>query len=417
MVELRDYQKQALEKILWAKQNNLQGNSICVLPTGAGKSIVIANLASTVQEPILILQPTKEILEQNHSKLTHYVPATEIGVYSASMNERTIRHFTFATIGSIYKKPELFSHFKLVIIDECHLVNPRREGSMYTTFLNEIGKPVCIGFTATPYRMDTKYLPVAGATDKYSALKATVVTRLINRLPPNKDKEFFWSRLLFNIGVEDLIQQGYLCPLIYEDFSVIQHDEIPVNKSESDFDLEKYEEKIVSKKELIRNAIRYAEECSKSVLVFCSSVGQAEQLAEETPEAAVVSAKTPSAEREQIVQDFKSFKIKTVFNVGVFSIGFDHPGLNCILLLRPTRSIGLYYQMVGRGLRQSPGKIFCRIIDLTSTVKNLGRVETIKLVKKERWELESETGSWHNKELYSYRIERKPKQEEIKLPT
>ena len=316
----------------------------------------------------------------------------------------------------------------MVIIDEVHLVNTRKEGTMYTSFLKAIGNPVVIGLSATLYRMDTKYVPVTInpkdllSASKYDGLKATVVTRLINRMPPNKDKEFFWKRILFNINTNDLIEQGYLCPLVYEDWSVIKHEEIPVNKSESDFDLESYEKKIESKKERIKEAIRYAEDNHKNVLVFCSSVGQAEQLAEETPGAAVVSAKTPSGEREQIVRDFKSGKIQTVFNCQVFSIGFDFPDLRCIVLLRPTRSIGLYYQLIGRGLRIAPGKVFCRIIDLTSTVKNLGRVETIKLVKRERWELESETEagivSWHNKVLYEYRLPpKKPKQLGIQLPT
>ena len=97
-------------------------------------------------------------------------------------------------------------------------------------------------------------------------------------------------------------------------------------------------------------------------------------------------------------------EVKAVFNVGVLTTGFDHPALDCIILLRPTRSIGLYYQMLGRGVRIAEGKTACKIIDLTSTVKNMGRVETIKLVRRDKWELESEAGSWHNRELYRYTI-------------
>ena len=416
MIQLRDYQKLALEKILWAKISNLEGNSICVLPTGAGKSVVIANLASAISEPILILQPTKEILEQNYSKLAQYVPAFEIGIYSASMNEKTIRHFTFATIGSIYNSAELFSHFKVVIIDECHLVNPKNLSSMFTSFLKKIGSPVCFGFTATPYRMDTAYFNEGVDNWGYPILKATVATKLINRM-----KGFFWQRLLFNIGISELIEKGFLCPLKYEDFSLIQQSEIPVNKSASDFDLTRYEKKIESKKSQIRQAIDYAERVSKSVLVFCSSVGQAEKLAMEVSGAAVVSAKTPARQRNKIIKDFKDGTIKTVFNVGVLTTGFDHPSLDCIVLLRPTKSIGLYYQMIGRGVRIAPGKEFCRVIDLTSTVKNMGRVETIKLVKRQKWELESETGSWHGTPLYSYNIVKKlkeiPEEKPIQIQT
>ena len=138
--------------------------------------------------------------------------------------------------------------------------------------------------------------------------------------------------------------------------------------------------------------------------MFCSSVDQAEKLFSLTKNSEVVTAKTKSDERASIVEKFKNGKIKTIFNVGVFTIGFDHPALDCIILLRPTRSIGLYYQMLGRGVRIAPGKTNCKIIDMTSTVKNLGKIETIKLEKKNNWELYSETGSWHNREIYRFKL-------------
>lgn len=93
---LRPYQQQAINKILWAKA--LEGNDLCVLPTGAGKSVVIANLAKELNEPILILQPSKEILEQNLDKLLKYVDYKEIGVYSASMGEKTLNYYTLSLI-------------------------------------------------------------------------------------------------------------------------------------------------------------------------------------------------------------------------------------------------------------------------------------------------------------------------------
>lgn len=411
---LRDYQQEAIEKILWAKNSNLEGNEIVVLPTGAGKSVVIANLANELKEPILILQPSKEILEQNYSKLIQYVDPSQIGIYSASMNEKTINHFTFATIQSIYKKAEDFKQFRLVIIDEAHLVNPKSLGSMFTSFLEEIGNPKVIGFTATPYRMDTAYINLGKNSEGYPELKATVATKLITRM-----KGFFWKRILYNIGISDLIERGYLCPLEYVDFSVVQHEELPTNKSMTDFDLEGYEKIMTTKKERVLQAVDYAEKNCKSVLVFCSSVKRAEELSEQVPNSAAVSAKTPAKERARIIESFKDGTIKTVFNVGVLTTGFDHPGLDCIILLRPTRSIGLYYQMLGRGVRIAPGKTTCKILDLTSTVQNLGRIETIKLEKlpseagRMMWEITSETGPWHNRPLYSYIIERKPKSDPV----
>ena len=113
MLTLRDYQTEALSKVKWSM--GLDGNDLLQLPTGAGKSIVIAELANYLNTDVLILQPTREILEQNRAKLSLYVGQEEIGSYSASVNEKIVRKYTFATIQSVYKVPELFAHIKLVV--------------------------------------------------------------------------------------------------------------------------------------------------------------------------------------------------------------------------------------------------------------------------------------------------------------
>jgi DNA repair protein RadD len=328
------------------------------------------------------------------------------------MNEKTINKYTLATIGSIYKKPEFFAHFGIILLDECHLLNPKSLSGMFNKFINKINElrigqsnVKVIGLTATPYRLDSMYMNYG---TEFVRVASTI--KLINRM-----KGFFWSRILYNLNIQDLIDKGFLCPLKYIDMSLVEQKDIPLNKSQSEFDLDKYEQMISGKQDKIINAINHARSISKGVLVFCSSVRQAENLSNSTEGSAVVTAKTPAKLREQIVKGFREGKLKTVFNVGVFTLGFDYPGLDCIVLLRPTRSIGLYMQMLGRGVRVAPGKQFCNVIDITSTVKNLGRIETIKLVKRDKWELESETNdNWHGTELYNYYIQKKPKVEEAK---
>jgi len=406
--ELRPYQAECIEKIMWAKNSNLSGNDLCILPTGAGKSILIAELADVLNEPIIILQPTKEILEQNYEKLLEYVEKDEIGIYSASMNEKTINKYTLATIGSVYRKPEFFKHFNIVILDEAHLLNPSNLSGMFTKFLNGIGNPRVVGLTATPFRLATKYKAIEGGW-----YESITTIKLINRM-----KGFFWQRILFNIDIAELQKLGYLCPLEYIDATLIEHEDIPLNKSESDFNLDEYEYKIGAKLKKIIETITYAESISKNVLVFCSSVRQANQLTEILDNSAIVTSNTPKKEREQIISSFKSGEIKIMFNVGIFNFGFNHPALDCIVLLRPTKSIALHIQQIGRGLRIADGKEKCRVFDLTSNVKNLGKIETIKLVRREKWELESETCeypySWHNKDLYSFKFQRKPKEKKNK---
>jgi DNA repair protein RadD len=312
------------------------------------------------------------------------------------MGSKQVGRYTFATIQSIYNDPEFFSHFKLVVIDEAHGLNPKSMTGMFMKFLKKIGNPKVIGFTATPYRLDTMYVDW-GTADA----RCVTTIKLINRM-----KGFFWSRILVNVTMEFLIEQGYLIAPTYVDASLFEQSEIPLNKSRSEFDLDLFDRMLETKMERLQRVINYAEPISKSVLVFCTSVSQAKRLCDTTPGSAYVSGKTPTKERNQIIEDFKNHKIKTVFNVGVLTTGFDHPALDCIILMRPTRSIMLYVQMVGRGVRTCEGKTTCRVFDLTSNVKNLGRVETIKIHKEngQPWDLISETGSWHAKELYSFGV-------------
>ena len=398
-IKLRDYQQECVDKIIW--DLTISGNSLCVIPTGGGKSIIVAETVQTYGKPTLILQPSKEILEQNYDKLLHYVDPSKIGVYSASMGRKDVNKYTFATIQSIYKDPTFFSHFGLIIIDESHLLNTKSATGMLMKFIKNINQirlsqnlPCLkiIGFTATPYRMETMYID-------WNTNDARIVTtiKLINRV-----KGFFWSRILYNMSMKDLIDRGYLCSLNYIDASVIEQKHLPLNASRSEFDMNAVDEFLENKRDRIIKAIKYGEETSSSVLVFCTSVKQAESLRADTPNSEVITAKTKSKDRERIIREFKNHTIKTVFNVGVLTVGFDHPSLDCIILLRPTRSIMLYIQMLGRGVRIAEGKTSCKVIDLTSTVKNMGRVETFRLDKIDgKWDLISESGSWHAKELYS----------------
>lgn len=395
MLKLRPYQQNAVDKLIWSM--GMPGADLVVLPTGAGKSLVIAEFAKRLGSPVLILQPSKEILEQNVAKMLMYVGPKEIGIYSASVGRKDINTYTFATIQSIYKKPKEFEHFKFVIIDECHLVNHKNLDGMFTKFLNAVGNPKVVGLTATPYRMDQSYNRESDGT-----LTAFTTTKLINRM----GRQRFWHRIVCCVNLKDLIREGYLAPLEYIDKSIIKHEDIPKNISLSDFNLAAFEEKIEKDQDKIIHAIGYATGIAQHVLVFCSSVKQAAQLQEIFAEdgAAVVTAETSKKDRDDIINKFRSGAIQTVFNVGVLTTGFDFPELDCIVLLRPTRSIGLYYQMLGRGVRRAEGKKACKVIDLTSTVKELGRIETIKLIKQEGWELVSEKGYWHNQVLYSFKV-------------
>lgn len=391
-MQLRPYQQQAVDAVL---ADRASGNPIVVAATGAGKSVIIAEIANILQKNILILQPSREILEQNLEKLLHYVPREKIGIYSASMNEKTINMYTLATIQSIYQKPDDFMHFGLVIVDECDLLNPTDTGTMFQSFLEAIGNPRVIGLTATPYRQSEVTINFGQWNEE-----RVTTTKIITRMK-GKRESMFWSRILANITMKQLIDLGYLCAPQYYNNSSLKHADIPMNKSESDFDLEQYEILVQKEEHKVMDAVSRAQAISKSVLVFCISVEQAHRFKEVVKGSEVVSAKTTGKERKRIVDGFKDGTIQTVFNVGCFTTGFDHPALDCIITVRPTNSIRLWVQMVGRGVRKAEGKDHCKVIDFSGNLKRFGRVETVQLVRRgSMWELESETCSnWHGKAL------------------
>ncbi len=209
------------------------------------------------------------------------------------------------------------------------------------------------------------------------------------------------------MNYEDLLADGYLVPLEYIDQTILLHHQIPKN-SGSDFDLDAYVEMIEGVSYGTTRKIQQYADQFHSVLIFCSTIKQATQFADYFGEdAAVVTSETKKGERNKIITAFRAGELKMVFNVNVLTVGFDHPSLDCIIMLRPTRSIRLYTQMMGRGTRLAEGKEKCTIVDFAGNVSTYGRLETLQLAKIDRkWELISEKGSWHLQVLNSFRIRR-----------
>ena len=192
--KLRDYQQQASDAaIRFFQDTRSKKNAIMVLPTGSGKSLIIADIAARLEGHTLVFQPSKEILEQNFKKLCSY-GVMDCSIYSASFGRKDVSRITFATIGSVINHPELFAHFKNIIIDECHLVNPK-EG-MYQSFLSMLRCKV-LGLTATPYRLSS-------SRDFGSMLK--FITRTRPRV---------FSEVIYQVQISTLLDMGYLAKLEY----------------------------------------------------------------------------------------------------------------------------------------------------------------------------------------------------------
>jgi DNA repair protein RadD len=402
-MKLRPYQSDALDAV--KKDIIKDGASLIVMPTASGKSHVIAE-AAALQEPVLILQPSQELLAQNKAKLEAIVPVKDIGIYSASFKRKDIKTFTFATIQSVYKKGDLFAHIPIVIIDEAHGLAPRSLGTMYQKLLKDMGQPKVFGFTATAYRLENSYYRYRDWMGEWQVEMATML-KLLNRMR-NKKSTAFWKRIIYHISHQELLDQGYLSPLQYIDKPLLPYESIPINKSHSEYNLEAYAQAVVGREADMIRTIAEAQRRHKSVLVFCATTDQARHLQGVIKGSAVVLAETDKKERAAIVKSFKSGTIKTVFNVGTLTTGFDHPALDCVVLLRPTRSLPLYNQMLGRLTRLAPGKTHGTVIDLTGTCKALGRIETFSLYINEKglWDLRTEKHKrWHDRVLFTRNIE------------
>lgn len=407
---LRKYQELAVE----AGEKSFKGrnNEVIVAPTASGKSLIISELCHRVNDATLILQPTKEILEQNYNKLKSY-GIEGIGIYSASMDRKEIEKYTYATIGSIYKRPELFKHFKYVLVDECHLVNPKGLG-MYKSFFNAIGKPHILGLTATPYRLVQRYY--TEGKDMYY----TSMLQVLNRIHP-----FFFKSFCFKISNQRLFDEKYLSPINYVyPPKGIDISKIKVNTTGADFD-EDAMERYLNSPDNIANlveAIVQEDSKMKNNLIFCSSLKHAhtsaDLLAKMGYDCEVITGKDSPDKRERIINEFRSGKIKRLLNVGVLTTGFDMPSLYGVTLARPTMSLALYYQIVGRMIRldpANPNKIG-RFIDVTNASKRLGRIETIRLTKDGfRDQVETEVGVLSGKPLFTFRVTDREKIAKIKI--
>lgn len=362
---LRDYQQQASDRAVeFFTNKKAKYNAIEVLPTGSGKSLVIADIAYRLQGNTLVFQPSKEILVQNFHKLCSY-GVIDVSIFSASLNSKKISRITFATIGSVIHHKEWFAHFQNVIIDECHLCNAK--GGMYEEFIRETQCKV-LGLTATPYRLSSSSW---GAMLKF-------LTRTRPRI---------FSKVIYQVQIQTLLNLGFLANLDYYSCPPPMWDErrlkdnstgadwtdLSVQKEYNRVDFYSWLVSIVKRVMHPKNGTK-----RNGILVFTRFLKEAARLAAEIPDCVMVSGDTPAKMRDAILKDFKAGKIPVVVNVGVLTTGFDFEALDTVILARPTKSLSLYYQMVGRCIRPYPNK-HGWVIDLAGNVNRFGKVSALTL--------------------------------------
>ena len=384
----RYYQSDALSAIFEYFNKEDSTHPIISLPTGSGKSLVQAMLAEKVLADypecrILFLTHQQELIKQNHAELIGLFDNMFIdaGIYSAGLKSReTGNRIIFAGIQSVYKKAKRLGEFNLVVVDECHSIPKKGEG-MYRRFFKDMMEiaPHCkiIGLTATPYRLDSGIL-----TDDFFIEKKDDNGEII------KINMRLFDEIIYNVNVSKLIDQGFLCPLTKKT-GVVRPDTSSVKMRGGDF-IESELALVCNNAEIIRRAVTEIvalTETRNHVLLFCVSIAHAEAVKEEFisqgADCAVIHSDMPVEVKDQIILDFKDKKIKYVANVNMLTTGFNAKHIDCIALLRPTMSAGLYYQMCGRGLRTLEGKKDCLILDYAGNIGRHGPINQIEIVPKD----------------------------------
>jgi DNA repair protein RadD len=370
--KLRPYQQAAATKGIEFLNGKSKNNSVIIIPTGGGKSLVIADIARHLEGNIIIFQPSKELLEQNYAKYISY--GNEASIFSASKGIKQIGKVTYATIGSVVKHANLFAGFSHCIVDECHLVNPNGD-SMYQKFFAATGLN-SLGLTATPIRLKNYSAYDTGA--KYSQLN------MLNRQRPKSYHSF-----VHVTQINELAADGYFAPVNYRVNKAYNKASLKTNTTGAEYTEESVMRSLRENdvNGMITHFIRKTDR--KHVLVFVKSIIDAETVCSNAnkgkPLCEVISSKTHKKERERVLAQFKQGIIKAVINVGVLTTGFDFPALDCVVLGRPTLSLALYYQMIGRGVRPFPSKDCCTVLDVVNNYEKFGKVEDLIIEDRNGW--------------------------------
>lgn len=356
----RYYQSEA-NAAVWDFLNSQPGNPLIVLPTGAGKSLVIAMLcqqALAFGGRVVVLQHRKELIQQNAEKIQILMPGIKVGIFSAGLKSREVSEdVVCAGIQSVFRKALLLGRRELILIDEAHLVSSDDE-TMYGQFLSDVkvGNPRqrVVGLTATPFR--TGDGPLC-----------------------RKDKLF--QRIAYEAFTGDLIQEGFLCPVTNRPADAMV-DTSGIKTRGGEF-IESDAQVVFGNMDNVFRAVsEITAKCQdrRSVLLFCSGVRHAERVAELLRETtgetvAVVTGETFPMERAATLSDFRRGSLRWLVNCDVLTTGFDAPCVDAIAVLRATMSPGLFAQIVGRGLRRHESKADCLVLDFGENIKRHGSLD------------------------------------------
>jgi len=360
---LRDYQEKAV-KALFDYFYEKQGNPCLAMPTGSGKSLVIADfiyraVMSHATIKILMITHVKELIKQNAEELENYWSNAPVGIYSAGLGKRQLgSNIVFGGIKSLINAKEHLGHYDLIIIDECHTLS-NKDDSMYKVlieYLKGINPNLrIVGLSATPFRIGQGYITDGG-----------IFTDICYDI--TKMEEF-----------NKLIKDGYLTTLIPKRTSLrVDVSDIKIQAGEYNLmELQEAWDKDDVTYRAVKEIIEYSEN-RKSWLIFCSGIKHSEHVCECLHSfgisATFVHSKMEASKRDEAIEGFTNDKYQAICNNGILTTGYNKKTIDLIAVLRHTCSPGLWVQMLGRGLRVAPGKENCLVLDFAGNTEALGPI-------------------------------------------
>lgn len=304
---------------------------IIFMPTGAGKTVVASELIRLSQAKgsrVIFLAHRKELIQQCSERLAD----NDIfhGIIKAGVPQTITAKVQVASVQTLVRRE--FNPPEILFIDECH----HARASTYHKIIERCPNSIIIGLTASPCRTDGK-----GLGDIFNAMVQTINT-------------------------ESLINEGFLVP--FRVFSPKNLDMSSVRITGGDYNTHQAEA-MVRKSSIYGDIINeWTLRCrNRLTVVFAVSVAHSREIVEAFRGAGVMAAhvdgQTPEPERDRILADLKSGKLQVVSNCGILTEGWDCPPVSCLVVARPTASLAIHLQIVGRGLRTHPGKEDCIILD------------------------------------------------------
>jgi DNA repair protein RadD len=363
--QLRQYQREAIDETYKYWRNGGMDPTIIVLPTGAGKSLVMAQMIREIVEDfsarVLVLTHVQELVKQDYDELIELWPECPAGIYSAGLKRKELQApVLVASIQSIEKHcHRLDPPPEIVLLDECHLLSTNdtsRYARAMVTLKAMYPKLRVVGLSATPFRIDRGWL--------------------------HKGEGAFFKSIVYEAYIQSLIDDGYLARLIVK-AGKATIDTAGVHKVGKEWKAGELEEKAMQG-DITRIAVEdmiTRGEGRKKWLIFACGKAHANQILEELEAhnvpAGIVMGDTCKKERAELISSHKYGEIKALITVNVLSTGYNNPSIDLLALMRPTESAALYAQQVGRGLRLAPGKVDCLVLDYSGVVVRHGPIDAI----------------------------------------